>query len=105
MLWVTGVIVMDCKTGWVTVSTAAGDEVTESKTAVIFAEPTARAVASPLVPSVLLIVATAVLVEFQVAHVVRFCVVVSTNVPVAANCCVNPWGTFTVTGTTAIDCT
>ena len=96
---------MDCKTGWVTVSTAAGDEVTESKIAVMFVEPTVRAVASPLVPAILLIEATAVLDEAQVAHVVRSCVLASSNVPVAENCCVNPCGAFTVNGATAIDCT
>lgn len=96
---------MECKTAWVTVSTAAGDEATESKKAVILVEPVVRAVASPLVPDVLLIAATAVLDELQVAQVVRSCVVVSTRVPVAANCRVNPWGTLTAKGATAIDCT
>jgi hypothetical protein len=105
MLWVTGVIAMDRRTGWVTVSAAAGDDVTESKTAVTFVVPTARAVASPFDPAALLRVATDVLDEFQVDQVVRFCVVLSTNVPLALNCTFNPWGTFTVAGATAIDCT
>jgi len=90
MLSVTGVIAMDCKTGWVTVSTETGDEVTASKTAVTFVVPTARAVASPFDPVALLIVATDVLDEFQVAHVVSFCVLLSIKVPVAVNCFVNP---------------
>ncbi len=105
MLWVIGVIAMDCRTGWVTVSTATGDEVTLSKTAAMFVVPTARAVASPFDPVALLIVETDVLDEFQVAHVVRLCVLLSINVPVAVNCCVNPWSTFTVIGATAIACT
>jgi hypothetical protein len=87
------------------VSTETGVEVTISKTAVMFVVPTARAVASPFDPVALLIVATDMLDEFQVAHVVRLCVLLSIKVPVAVNCCVNPWGTFTVPGVTAIACT
>lgn len=86
-------------------STAAGEEVTESKRAVMFVEPSVRAVASPFVPAILLIPATAGFDEVQVAHVVRSCAVASSNVPVATNCCVEPCGTLTFTGATAIDCT
>jgi hypothetical protein len=71
----------------------------------MFVVPAARAVARPSDPAALVIVATDMIDEFQVAHVVRFCVLLSIKVPVAVNCCVNPWGTFTVTGATAIDCT
>ena len=66
---VLGVIAMDCKTGWVTVSVAVGDEVIELKDAAMFVVKLAvRAVASP----VLLIVATVGLDEVQSADVVRF---------------------------------
>jgi hypothetical protein len=67
MLWVpvgSDMIVIDCKTAGVTVSTAAGDEVTESKNAVIFVVPTVPAVAIPCDPVALLIVATDMIDEF-----------------------------------------
>ena len=67
----TGVMVMDCRIGWVTVSPAAG-EVTKLKAAVMFVEPSASAEARPLVPDTLLIEATVGFDESQVAHVVRF---------------------------------
>ncbi len=96
---------MDCKIAGVTVSMAAGDEVIESKVAVMLTDPGVRAVAMPFVPAVLLIVDITVLDDAQVANVVRSCVLASINVPVAANCCVDPWGTLTTAGVTAIDCT
>ena len=58
--------------GSVTVSVV--DPVLLPDDAVMVQEPTATAVAFPLVPAALLIVATAVFDELQVADVVRFCV-------------------------------
>ena len=55
-------------------------------TALIVVVPAAAAVASP--PEV--IVATAVVDDDQVAVLVKFCVVLSLNDPVAVNCCVEP---------------
>ncbi len=54
--------------------------------AAIVVEPTAELVASPLLPGALLIVAAAVIEELNVADVVRSCVELSLDVPVAANC-------------------
>jgi hypothetical protein len=64
-------------------------------------EPTATAVASPA----LLIVATVVLDELQIADVVKFCMVRSDNVPVAVNCCVVPLAILLPAGVTSIDAT
>ncbi len=61
--------------------------------------PVPTAVASPAV----LIVATVVVNELQVTESVRFCVLVSLNVPVAVNCCVVPLGIEGLVGVTAID--
>jgi len=95
------VIAIDSRTGWVTVSVTVGEEAIESKNAEMFVEPSARALASP----VLLIVATVGLDELQVAHIVRFCELRSSNVPVAVNCCVKPLGNVTVGEVTKIECT
>src|SRR5262245_53724151 len=54
--------------------------------AVIVVEPVPTAVASPLLPAVLLIVATPVADELQVTVVVTFWKVPSLNDPVAVNC-------------------
>src|SRR5215469_2081105 len=74
------VIVIDCKVAAVTVSAMVFD-VIPFWVAVILLEPTPAPVARPLV----LIVAAAVLEEFQFAELVRFCVVPSVKVPVAVN--------------------
>ena len=58
--------------------------------AVIVVEPAVAAVAIPLDPAALLMVATAVTDEVQVTDVVRFCVLLSEKVPVAVNCCTVP---------------
>lgn len=67
MLGFTGVTAIDTSTAAVTVRVADGD-VTPSNAAVISVEPSPVAVASPL----LLMVATPLSEEFQIAHVVRF---------------------------------
>ena len=56
--------------------------------AVIVVFPAATALATPFVPAVLLMVATAVDEELQLTELVRFCVLPSLNVPVATNCAV-----------------
>ena len=53
--------------------------------AVIVAEPLPTAAASPLLPDVLLIIATLVLEELHVTDVVMTCVPLSEKVPVAVN--------------------
>jgi hypothetical protein len=56
------------------------------KIAVMVTAPVATDEAFPIDPAALLIVATDVFEEPQVADVVRSCVVLSEYVPVAANC-------------------
>ena len=67
--------------------------------AVMFVEPTAKVVANPE----LLIVATPVAEELQVAEPVRLAVLESLYVPVALNCCVSPLAIDGFTGVTPID--
>ena len=71
--------------------------------AVIVVVPAATGVALPLLPAVLLIVATDGTDELQVADVVRSCVVLSENVPAALNCSVVPRPMLGLAGRTAID--
>ena len=54
--------------------------------AVMVAEPTPTPVASPLEFEALLMTATVVAEELQVAAVVRICTELSENIPVAVNC-------------------
>src|SRR5262245_17629124 len=63
-------------------------------------EPPATAVARP----VLLIVATAGVADAHVTTLVRFCVELSVNVPVAVNCRVWPFAMVGLAGVTATDC-
>jgi hypothetical protein len=60
-------------------------------------------VASPFELAALLIVATPVLDELQVAEAVKSCVVLFENVPVAVNCRVVPLAIEGLIGVTAID--
>jgi hypothetical protein len=71
--------------------------------AVIVAVPAVTAVAAPMLPAVLLMVATPVLEELQVTIDVRSCVVPPENVPVALNCWVPPTATVGLAGWTAIE--
>jgi hypothetical protein len=66
---------MDTSVAGVTVSTVVPDMLPEIAVTVV--EPAATDVAKPFDPAALLIVAIPVLDEFQVADVVRFCVVLS----------------------------
>jgi hypothetical protein len=72
----------------VTVSVALPD--TDPEVAVIVLVPAATAEAIPMVPLVLLMVATAEEEELHVTELVRFFVLLSLNVPVATNCAVVP---------------
>src|SRR5580693_9535529 len=67
--------------------------------ALIVLVPTPAPVAKP--PAV--IVAIEVVPDAHVTDVVRFCVLLSLNVPVAVNCCVKPFAIDGFTGVTAID--
>jgi hypothetical protein len=73
--------------------------VTPADVAVTFDVPVPIVVARPFA----LIVATAVAEEFHVAVPVKFWVLLSENVPIAANCCVKPFATEGFVGVTAID--
>jgi hypothetical protein len=84
MLGLVGVIARDTSVAGFTVSVVEPDILPDD--AVIVVVPAATAAAKPE----LLIVATPVLDEPQVTVVVRFCVVLSENVPVAVNCWVVP---------------
>jgi hypothetical protein len=75
-----GVTAIDCSVAAVTVSTV--DPLTEPDVALMVLVPTPAPVANP----VLVIVAVAVVPDDQVTDVVRFCVLLSLNVPVAVNC-------------------
>ena len=72
MLGLVGVTAMDTSVAGVTVSVVVPDML--PKVAVIVVEPEATDVANPLEPAALLMAETAVLDEFQVTAVVKFCV-------------------------------
>ncbi len=75
MLGLAGVTAIETSDAAVTVSVVEPEMPPD--TAVIVVEPVATEVARPLEPAALLIVATPVLEELQVADAVRFCVVPS----------------------------
>jgi len=75
MLGLAGEIATDTSVACVTVSVVVPEMLPE--VAVIVVEPVAADAASPCEPAALLIVATPVLEELQVAVAVRFCVVLS----------------------------
>ena len=72
MLGLAGVIDMDTRVAEVTVSVVVPDMLPD--VAVIVVEPVATDVANPFEPAALLMDATAVLDEYQVTAVVKFCV-------------------------------
>ena len=72
MLELAGVTAMDTSVAEVTISVAVPETLPD--VAVIVDEPAATDVANPFEPAALLIAATAVLDDFQVTPVVRFCV-------------------------------
>jgi hypothetical protein len=71
--------------------------------AVIVVEPAATEVAKPLEPAALLMAATAASDELQVTVIVRSCVVLSENVPVATNCWFVPLRMLGLVGVIAMD--
>src|SRR5438270_749135 len=75
------------------------DLVTPLKVALIVEVPVPTPVARPAV----VMVATVVVAEAHVTELVRFCVELSVNVPVAVNCCVVPLATLGLAGVTAIE--
>jgi hypothetical protein len=101
ILGLTGSIVIDCRVAGVTVRVVVPE--IPSIAAVMVVEPTARAVANPLEPAVLLIEATAPSDELQVTCVVRSCVEPSEYLPVAVNCWVVPRAILGLTGDTSME--
>jgi hypothetical protein len=97
MLGVGGVIARLTKVAPETVSVVVPD--LPPVAAVIVVLPVASVVAKPAA----LIVATLVVDDVHVACVVRSCVVLSENVPVAVNCCVVPSAFVGFVGVTAIE--
>jgi len=94
---VAGVTAIETSVAAVAVSVA--DPLTEPDVAVIVAVPCATLVASPVV----VMVATAGVLELHCTVLVMFCVLPSLNVPVAVNCCVIPSGNVGIAGVTAIE--
>jgi hypothetical protein len=94
----SGVTAIDCSVAADTVSKV--EPTTDPDVALIVLVPTASAEANP--PAVM--VATAVVPDAHVTEAVRFCVLLSLYVPVAANCCVSPLTIDGLAGVTAIDC-
>jgi hypothetical protein len=94
-----GVMTIDCSVAAVPVSVAVF-EVTLFNVAVMFVEPTPVTVARPVAA----IVAVAAFEDAQATCIVRFCVVLSLNVPTALYCCVWPFATVAVVGVIAMDC-
>jgi hypothetical protein len=92
-----GVTAMDCSVAAVTVRVV--DPVIDPDFALMEEVPAATAVASPAA----LMVATVVVADAQVTLLVKFCVLLSLNVPVAVNCCVNPLAMEGFAGVTAIE--
>jgi hypothetical protein len=97
MLTVAGVTAIDTSCAGVTFNTA--HPVIPPEVALIVDVPTPTPLASPL----LLIVADDWVPEFQLAVVLKSCVVPSVNVPVATNACVVPNAIVALPGVTAID--
>jgi len=86
ILWLIGEMAIDTNSSAVTIRVDTGLETTESYAAVIRVVPVASDDTSPFDPAVLLIVATPIFDDDQVAHVVRSCWVPSRSVPEAVNC-------------------
>ena len=86
MLGVAGVTLMDTSTAGVTVRLVEPLMPVAGSVAVIVVDPGATEEARPFNPDALEMVAVLVFDELQVADVVKFWVLESLNVPVAANC-------------------
>jgi hypothetical protein len=98
MLGLAGVTAMDCSVAAVTVATVEPEMAPD--VALTVEVPTAMEVANPAA----LMVSTDGVAEVQVTLPVRFCVLLSLNVPIAVNCCVAPLVIDGLAGVTVIDC-
>lgn len=96
-----GLIAIETSDAAVTVNTV--EPLIVPEVAVMVAVPCPTLVANPLVAPEVLMVAVAAVSEDHVAVLVRFCVVPSVKVPVAANCCVVPSAMEGAAGVTAIE--
>jgi hypothetical protein len=101
MLGLAGFTAMDSSVAEVTVSEVEPDMPPDA--AEIVVEPAAAKVANPLEPAALLMAATAAVDELQVTVIVRSCVVLSENVPVATNCWVVPLTMLGLVGVIAME--
>ncbi len=98
---VDGVIAIDTSAAAVTVRIV--DPLIVPEVAEIVASPCPTLVANPIVVPVVLIPAVVGVSEDHVTVLVRFCVLPSVNVPVAANCSVVPRAIDGLAGVTAIE--
>jgi hypothetical protein len=101
MLFVAGVTAIDTRVCAVTVRLVVA--VAFPKAALIVVAPTPTVVATPALLAMFEIVATAELELDQVTALVRSCVDLSLNVPVAANATARPFGIAGATGVIASD--
>jgi hypothetical protein len=101
MLGFVGVTSIDTSVAAVTVSVVEPDILPEL--AVIVVVPATIDVANPCEPFALLMDAIDVADELQITDVVRFCVVLFENVPVAVNCLLVPLAMLGFVGVTASD--
>ena len=97
----SGLIAIDTTAAGVTANVAVA--LTDPELIPIVVVPVPSVVANPAVFVVLLIVATAALLDVQCPDCVTSCVVPSVYVPVAVNCGVNPTGTLVLAGLIVID--
>ncbi len=102
MLGLTGVTVIPVSIAGVTVSVAKVERTPENVEMIVVV-PSETAVANPIEPGVLPMVAIPVFDDNHVAHVVNDCVVVSASVPVAVNCWVVPLAMLALVGNTSMD--
>lgn len=103
ILGFVGVTEIDTRVAAVTVRVAEPLIPLAASVAVMVTDPAAMDVARPFEPPALLIVATAVLKEFQVTAELRSCILPSVYVPVAVNCLVVPLLMDGLAGVTAIE--
>jgi hypothetical protein len=101
ILGLVGVTVIDTSVAEVTLSTV--DPEILPNDAIIVIDPGAVEAAIPLEPFALLMVAMDGAEEFQTTDVVRSCVVLSENVPVAVKCWVVPLTMLALVGVTAME--
>jgi hypothetical protein len=99
ILGLVGVSTIEARVAEVTVRVVDPDMLPD--VAVIVVEPVSTEVVKPLEPDVLLMVATNSADEYHVTDVVISCVVLSENIPVAANHCVVPFPILGLVGVTA----